>query len=528
MDSPAGKLLQAVGGLLLFFGLALVVVIALILGGLSNMDAQAATCDAAAPDNTEFAWPTDKHEVAQGWQDPDENGYSHSGVDFKVDEGSKVFAAADGQVASIANNEVVIKHEEGVETHYKYFHDITTKVGDKVTRGEQIGTSGSGDEATPGLSGQHLHFELWIDKQQNGHPEAVDPGADAFGDTTPAGGGCGCGGGGLTGGTNVEQVFNYLTSNGFTPEQAAGITANMIHESAVLPQRLNNTSEDTITTPAQAMQSPNNTRAWGLVQWYPGPKMINASRAAGKSDEEIGSLKYQLDFVLAQLKGSPPLSEKEAGDAVHAAKTPEDAAFAFAFKFERFSTNPNDAEFDHRRADARNVFNRYGANAPKGGGCAAGAKIAATARSLAWDTPGHGHTPKPMNPTYEEVERKYNGSVGYDELTDCGVFVATVMIMSGVDPDYTKRLTSEQRKYVRGSPKYQKFENLTIKDESQLRPGDIFVHDHHTFIYTGDYEGSDGNTYNAAAASLNGHVPQADHVFFSDNNGQYTVARFTG
>jgi hypothetical protein len=145
--------------------------------------------------------------------------------------------------------------------------------------------------------------------------------------------------------------------------------------------------------------------------------------------------------------------------------------------------------------------------------------VPATATS-SWDTPGHGHNPKPV---YPPAEQKYNGSKGYDELTDCGVFVATVMVMSGVDKDYVRRLTTDQRAYVRSSPKYEVFEDLT--NEGQLKPGDIFVHDGHTFIYTGPYKGGDGRTYNAASASLGDHVPEASHVYFSDSRGHYTVAR---
>jgi hypothetical protein len=74
---------------------------------------------------------------------------------------------------------------------------------------------------------------------------------------------------------------------------------------------------------------------------------------------------------------------------------------------------------------------------------------------------------------------KYNRATDYTPYTDCGVFVATVMVMSGVD----------------------------------------------TFIYTGDYTGGDGKTYNAVSASLGDHPPQASRVYFSDWRGHYTVAR---
>jgi hypothetical protein len=518
------KALPIVGGVLVLFFLPLIVVLALIVGGLAGM----ATADACTPTSSEgkaFAWPTDRHEVDQGWAEADAEGNgAHSGIDFEVDEGSKVYAAEDGKVVSTSDNEVRIRHAQGVETRYKYFKNISVHVDDTVKRGDQIGTSGSGDETTPGLTGAHLHFELWIQKEEGEPLEEVDPKNDSFGDDAEeSAGGCSCGTDDLNGSNNQQKAFNYLVSNGYSKEQAAGIVGNMINESNVEPQLLNGNNPGTITTPAQAM---DQNKAWGLVQWYPGSKMIRPSREAGVDDAVIGSLAYQLDFLNKQLLGKGPLPEKAAGDAVKAATTVEDAAVQFGFKFERFTTNANDPEFNERKADARSVFDRFAGSAPAEGGkgasgCGAGnGDIVQTALALAWDTPGHGFDPKPG---YAKAQREYNGSTGQNELTDCGVFVATVMVMSGVDKDYARRGTTAQMDYLRSSGKYEIYDNLN--NEGQLRPGDIFIIDGHTYLYTGNYEGGDGETYNAASASLNGHVPEASHVYFSDDRGHYTVAR---
>jgi hypothetical protein len=149
--------------------------------------------------------------------------------------------------------------------------------------------------------------------------------------------------------------------------------------------------------------------------------------------------------------------------------------------------------------------------------------VVSTALALAWDTSGHGRSLGDAKPEYQAAMPKFNGATAIDPYSDCGVFVATVMAMSGVDKDYLRRGAGSQRQYVRGSPKYEVFENLD--NVSQLQPGDIFVHDGHTFIYTGNYQGGDGKTYNAASASLHDHVPEATTVLFSDSRGHYTVAR---
>ncbi len=523
------KALPILGGVMLVLFLPLLIVLALIAGGLAGMDTASADCVPTQSEGKAFAWPTDRHEVDQGWSAVVGRGQSpHRGIDFDVDEGSKVYAAEDGEVVSASGHEVRIRHDQGVETRYKYFKDITVKAGAKVKRGQQIGTSGSGSEGTPGLSGDHLHFELWVDQKNDGTLVNTDPKNDSFGDdagSDDSGGGCGCST--LVGSNNQQKAFNYFASNGYSKEQAAGIVGNMIHESGVEPGRLQNTPPGKVTNPSDAVES---SLGWGIVQWTPAGKMIKPSRQAGVDDANIVSLDYQLDFLKKQLAGQGPIPEKNAGDMVKAAKSAEDAAVAFGRYYERFagSDNLSNPRYTQRKTAAAEVLSTFGGTAPSGsGGCGAGnGDIVKTALQLAWDTKGqHGLTPKPG---YKEAEEKYNGSKGYYELTDCGVFVATVMRMSGVDKDYALRGTPTQRAYVRSSPKYQVFENFT--NEGQLKPGDIFVNNGHTYIYTGPYKGGDGKTYNAASASLNtatspGHTPEAAYVYFNDPRGPYTVAR---
>jgi hypothetical protein len=101
--------------------------------------------------------------------------------------------------------------------------------------------------------------------------------------------------------------------------------------------------------------------------------------------------------------------------------------------------------------------------------------------------------------------------------------------MTGADPQYPPRGTGVQLAYVRSHP--DKYEVFQPTNTSQLQPGDIFIiadsADGHTYIYTGDYQGSDGQTYNAVSASWHGHVPQASRAYFRGDagGGPYTVAR---
>ncbi len=74
--------------------------------------------------------------------------YEHTGVDFEVDSGVSVPAMNAGRVCAVGNNEllgkyVVIDHGYGLRTWYAHLGETAVKVGDAVTSGQPVGTSGS-------------------------------------------------------------------------------------------------------------------------------------------------------------------------------------------------------------------------------------------------------------------------------------------------------------------------------------------------------------------------------------------------
>ncbi len=98
----------------------------------------------------------------------------HRGIDLAGPAESKVHAAADG-VVEVATTEyaggenhgtvIVIRHGAGLKTFYSHLDVLFVKEGDRVSRGDRIGTQGS----TGKVTGPHLHFEVWLDG------EPVDP-----------------------------------------------------------------------------------------------------------------------------------------------------------------------------------------------------------------------------------------------------------------------------------------------------------------------------------------------------------------
>lgn len=90
----------------------------------------------------------------------------HSGTDYGVPSGTKVYAAADGVVevagwAGHSGNRVTLDHGSGLETGYSHNSQVLVKVGDHVKRGDVIALAGTTGNST----GPHVHFEVIVDGQ---------------------------------------------------------------------------------------------------------------------------------------------------------------------------------------------------------------------------------------------------------------------------------------------------------------------------------------------------------------------------
>jgi len=90
----------------------------------------------------------------------------HTGLDFAAEAGNAVVCCYDGTVESIVlddkldGNTITIKHENGLKTVYSFVEpDSALKAGDKVTRGQQIGTVSEATGAECMLK-PHIHFEV--------------------------------------------------------------------------------------------------------------------------------------------------------------------------------------------------------------------------------------------------------------------------------------------------------------------------------------------------------------------------------
>jgi murein DD-endopeptidase MepM/ murein hydrolase activator NlpD len=94
----------------------------------------------------------------------------HYGIDIGVSRGTSIVAAADGTVIETVGyciegktscggrygNYIMIKHSNGTITRYAHLSKVSVSVGQKVSKGKRIGSSGNTGHST----GPHLHFQI--------------------------------------------------------------------------------------------------------------------------------------------------------------------------------------------------------------------------------------------------------------------------------------------------------------------------------------------------------------------------------
>jgi len=358
----------------------------------------------------------------------------------------------------------------------------------------------------------------------------------------------------LVGSNYIEMTLNVLMDeklgeDKMSLEQAAGVIGNLIYESG-----------DVNLDPA-AEEFPGQERGgYGIAQWtggrWRGPDGLKTY--AQDHNVDWKDLSIQLQFLMWEVglgdpwNNKPGGSERRAWQATLNETTVDAATETWMLVFERPNQNPRINRLDKRQDYARAVFDRYkGEGVPEGGidsgvsipsACsgASGAvqgDIVATARGFAWDhrveipySSASGYGRSESKPSFVTAASRLTNDYHTAYFTDCGVFVATVMISSGVDPSYPRRGTDAQYSYLQSSDKYQ---IIRPSSEADLQPGDILIRPGHTYIYTGAYTAADdGQEYKAVGASLYTRPPSGHYFYLSDGDddgsGSYIAARFIG
>lgn len=342
----------------------------------------------------------------------------------------------------------------------------------------------------------------------------------------------------------AEKAVKIFTGKGLSLAAAAGIVGNLRAESGLEPAKI----EGQYKSLAPDDYQPVSGTGFGIAQWtFPGRQGPLVEFAKSKN-VKITDLDMQLEFLWKEVTSNTfmPMLEKlnsiksetpyNGVDPVIAAtiifhgpnykieKDPTGKTVLDGLKrgFEGSADNA-DKIINTRGGFATGVYNEFKGKIPDGtgvsgvdtgtgsstsgvGDCGGNGIVAGdvvkTALSFALDTPATNgmNSESDAKPEYVSAINQFNPGAN---VADCGIYVGTVMIASGVDVNYPKAGTAVQRDYVkRETTKYQIIENPT---RDILQPGDILIvnngSDHHTEIYTG------GAEYPIADASQDQRVP---------------------
>lgn len=167
---------------------------------------------------------------------------------------------------------------------------------------------------------------------------------------------------GKIGGLGALDPMAFFMSMGWSKEQAAGIVANLKHESNMNPNAVG-----------------DNGRAYGIAQWHP-DRQANFAKWAGKDIRE-SSVEEQMRFVNYELTEG---AERKAGMLLRAAKSAEFAGSIMSRHYERPASA--DIEAAKRGASAVQIAQNTTINVNGGDAAATGRAVASEQTRVAQDT----------------------------------------------------------------------------------------------------------------------------------------------
>lgn len=147
----------------------------------------------------------------------------------------------------------------------------------------------------------------------------------------------------LSGKDNAEKIWNFLISQGFTPEQTAGFLGNFSVETG-----------DSFDPGTEQIGG----NAYGIAQWD--DRRTTLETYAREKGQPVDSLELQLDFIMYELKGS----ESGAYSSIKAAKTVEEAWKAVSHDYER----PAEPDNPERGTEAHKYYDLFKGTTSGGAG----------------------------------------------------------------------------------------------------------------------------------------------------------------
>lgn len=360
----------------------------------SNSPSPAASGSGPNAANGQWVYPTAPAPTSTISDHHGTRGGAHQGVDIAAPDGTPIYAAHSGTVvaagpASGFGNWIIIDTDDGQRSTvygHMWDHGVDVKVGQRVNAGDKIGEVGSAG----GSTGPHLHFEVWEGGTRLGGGHHVDPepyitnapAADpnqspnqnaASGSAqqpaqssccmTPDTSGSGVGTPEIVGANNEEKLWNYLISQGLTPEQAAGVMGNLAWESG-----------DKTFEKATDSEELSGGGGYGLAQWTGGRRTAIEQAAANEAArlraegknvtarDVLTDFGFQLNYLVQESKGRTQRddSSKNEWEGLKEQKSIEDANRYWMYNYER----PGHLAEEKRLALAKEYYQKYTGKSP--------------------------------------------------------------------------------------------------------------------------------------------------------------------
>lgn len=286
---------------------------------------------------------------------------------------------------------------------------------------------------------------------------------------------------GLDKNERVKAIFQGLIAGGMNAVQASAVLGNIYIESGRSFDP--NVYEGGVDRPSSG---------YGIVQWT-GPRRTNIENYAKQQGIAKSDLGLQIKFLLKEYNDS--YKAQLAGTPFDAGTNVADATRSWMLIFERpLLVGNNPAQINERMAAGKKIYDTYkdtvtaqtpaddatatgegcdatdGAGGDASGGGAVNGDILKTAEGYAWPGPRSGTAKSQARTSYQLAKPKYSPGTTW---SDCGGFVATVMLSSGVDPNFPDHSVNAQARYMRSHP--EKYRIIPLTSLAQVQPGDLIV-----------------------------------------------------
>ena len=175
----------------------------------------------------------------------------------------------------------------------------------------------------------------------------------------------------LTGTTNEERIWNYLTAAGLNACGAAGLMGNLYAESALNPRNLQNSYEKSLgytdaayTAAVDAGTYTNfvhDSAGYGLAQWTYWSRKQNLLDYAKSTGRSICDLNMQLEFLVKELSSYGLLPSLKTVTSVR------EASNIILLQFEKPASMNTEATQNKRAGYAQTYYDQFANTATEKG-----------------------------------------------------------------------------------------------------------------------------------------------------------------